>query len=134
MTADWYSALPPHHSSCNLYINSVLVRMPVQLYVLVDGVLVHFLTSSFFVLVLPTGTSTGIFSSTFLEGRSAPSCFVLRVPEFSVVHFLRDVQICPVPPCFVLIHGVQTRNPRKSNTTWTAAYFPINSRNCSPGY
>ena len=59
------------------------------------AVLVHFLTSSCFVL---RRTSTEILSSTFLEGRSAPSCFVLRAPEFSVVHFLRDVRICPVPP------------------------------------
>ena len=52
-------------------------------------------------------TSTVICSSTFLEGRSAHSC----------------------PSCFVLIQIVQMPNPRKSSTTWTAAYFPINSRN-----
>ena len=35
-------------------------------------------------------TTTAIFNSTFLEGRSTPSCFVLRVRQCSTVHFLRD--------------------------------------------
>ena len=43
-----------------------------------------------------SSTSSQNSDGTFLEGRSTPSCFVLRLPQSSTVHFLRDVRLPPV--------------------------------------